>query len=86
MLPERRLRRAPGAREVPEHSASPRDRQSKARAGRTVKVRLLGSPALMGATGIEPAWSQPAHRTPNAQACAHALDQLHRLFDLEESW
>jgi hypothetical protein len=50
MLPERRLRRAPGAREVPEHSASPRDRQSKARAGRTVKVRLLGSPALMGGT------------------------------------
>jgi hypothetical protein len=49
-------------------------------------TRGLRKPEKVGATGIEPAWSQPAHRTPNAQACAHALDQLHRLFDLEESW
>jgi hypothetical protein len=39
-----------GACEAPEHSASPRDRRCNARAGRTVKGRLLGSPALMGGT------------------------------------
>jgi hypothetical protein len=50
------------------------------------RAEICAPPSSVGATGIEPVWSQPAHRTPNAQACAHALDQLHRLFDLEESW